>query len=475
MTIKEIQQGLKEKQFSAKELVEKFLAVIREKEKELNALVTVTEERALRQAELIDRAILRGEELSPMAGVPYTLKDAILVRGERCTASSRMLEPYVASYDATVAKRLDEAGAVLLGKTNLDEFGMGASTENSAFGPVKNPHDPAKVAGGSSGGSAASVAAGECVVSLGEDTGGSIRLPASFCGVVGLKPTYGAVPRHGVIALASSLDQVGPFAKTVEDAETAFRAISGRDEHDATSAQYAYQPFQHDPKRLRIGVPKEYFSEGLETAVEKVIRASIQTFESEGADVVEISLPHAPYALAVYYIINTSEASANLARYDGMRYGARYSQEHLNNLVEVYGNNRGRGLGAEVKRRIMLGTFALSAGYHEAYYGKAQKIRTLLRQDFDKAFEQVDVIMGPVSPFLPFSIGERMQDPLAMYLVDMYAVPVNLAGLPAISVPAGKAGNLPVGLHMIANAFREDLLFSVGKSFELLRQQVYNI
>lgn len=472
MTIKEIQTGLQEKRFSAKELARQFLDAIQEKEKDLNALITVTEERALSRAELIDRMMAQGDELPPMAGVPHTLKDAILVQGERCTASSRMLEPYIASYDATVAKRLHEAGAILVGKTNLDEFGMGASTENSAFGPVKNPRDPAKVAGGSSGGSAASVAAGECVVSLGEDTGGSIRLPASFCGVVGMKPTYGTVSRHGVIALASSLDQVGPFANTVEDAETAFRVISGRDENDATSAQYAYQPVAQDPLALRVGVPKEYFSEGLDSAVEKVIRDSIGAFEKAGARIVEISLPHTPYALAAYYIINTSEASANLARYDGARYGTKFSQDNANNLMEAYGNTRGRGLGAEVKRRVMLGTFALSAGYHEAYYGKAQKIRTLLRQDFDKAFEQVDVIMGPVSPFLPFAIGEKMKDPLAMYLVDIYTVPVNLAGLPGMSVPAGMVNGLPVGLHIIANAFREDVLFSVGKTFELLRESV---
>jgi aspartyl-tRNA(Asn)/glutamyl-tRNA(Gln) amidotransferase subunit A len=468
LSIADITKGLKEKTFSAKELAQRFLDTAKEKDKDIHAFLNFTEDIALEQAEKIDKQISQGKKLGALAGVPCSVKDAILVEGAPCTAGSKALERYIAPYDATVITKIKDAGAVVVGKTNMDEFGMGASTENSAFGPTKNPHDLTRVSGGSGGGSTASVAAAECVIGLGEDTGGSIRLPASFCGVVGLKPTYGAVSRHGVISLASSLDQVGPVAKTVEDVEILSNVIRGKDQMDSTSFDYDYaqRTKNHKPEDVRIGVPKEYFSQGLDPDIEKVIREAIKKLEGAGVKIQEVELPHTQYALAAYYIINMSEASANLARYDGIRYGL--SLQEGASLLDTYLDSRGEGLGTEVKRRIILGTYALSAGYYEAYYNKAQKVRTLLKQDFQKAFEKVDVIVGPVSPFLPFRIGERITDPLQMYLVDIYTVPVNLAGLPALSVPAGKVGNLPVGLHMIAPAFEEQRLFETGKLFEKL-------
>lgn len=465
VSITDIAKGLKEKRFSAKEVAKEFLDAAKKKDKNIHAFLNFTEDLALEQAEAVDRKIARKEKLPALAGVPCSIKDAILVEGAACTAGSKALEHYVAPYDATVTRKIKEAGAVVIGKTNMDEFGMGASTENSAFGPTKNPHDLTRVSGGSGGGSTASVAAEQCVISLGEDTGGSIRLPASFCGVVGLKPTYGAVSRHGVIALASSLDQVGPVAKTVQDAELLFNVIRGRDELDSTSVEHKTQNAKYNIQDLRIGVPKEYFSQGLDPAVEKVVREAIKKLQDAGAVIQEVELPHAKYALAAYYIINMSEASANLARYDGIRYGLSRQE---GSLLDVYLDSRGQGLGTEVKRRVMLGTYALSAGYYDAYYNKANIVRALLKQDFEKAFEKVDVLVGPVSPFLPFRIGERVTDPLQMYLVDMYTVPVNLVGLPALSVPAGRVGNLPVGLHMIAPAFGEQRLFETGKLFEKL-------
>lgn len=467
LSIKDIHKGLQEKQFSATDIAHAAFEEIEKQESSLHAFLGLTKELALQQAKETDKRIAKGEPLLALSGIPCSIKDAILVKGEKCTAASRMLENYIAPYDATVIQKIKEAGGMIVGKTNMDEFGMGASTENSAFGPTRNPHDVERVAGGSSGGSAASVASGECTVSLGEDTGGSIRQPASFCGVVGLKPTYGRVSRRGVIALASSLDQVGPFGKTAEDAEILFQAIQGKDALDATSLEAPYEKSGFgEAKTLRIGVPKEYFAKGLDKEVEKTVRDAIGKFEGAGAKIVESELPHTKYALAAYYVINTTEASANLARYDGIRYGLSKDAE---NILEVYFNSRGAGLGNEVKRRIMLGTYALSAGYYEAYYLKAQQVRTLLKQDFDTAFQQVDVIMGPVSPILPFPFGEKTVNPLAMYLGDVYTVPVNLVGLPGISLPAGKAGNLPVGLQVIAPALREDLLFSTGKLWESIQ------
>ncbi|MDA1337198.1 MAG: Asp-tRNA(Asn)/Glu-tRNA(Gln) amidotransferase subunit GatA [bacterium] len=467
LTIEKIQEGLLAKEFSALELTENALKNIEEKEKDIHAFLNLTATLARNSAKETDGRIARGENLLPLSGVPCSLKDAILVKGAPCTAGSRILENYIAPYDATVVKKMSEAGAIIIGKTNMDEFGMGASTENSSFGPTRNPHDLRRVPGGSSGGSAASVAAGEVTLSLGEDTGGSIRQPASFCGVVGLKPTYGAVSRAGIIALASSLDQVGPFAKTTRDAEILFNVIAGKDPLDSTSIDHTYnlQPTTYNLEGLRIGVPKEYFAKGLDPQVKEVVENAILKFQSAGATIVDIELPNTKYALAAYYIINTSEASANLARYDGVRYGMH---KEADNLLSEYLATRGEGLGAEVKRRIMLGTYALSEGYYDAYYVKAQKVRSLLKQDFDSAFLKVDVIMGPTSPVLPFEFGAKTHSPMEMYLVDTYTVPVNLVGLPAISLPAGTANNLPVGLHVIAPAFQEHLLFSVGEMLEHL-------
>jgi len=463
LTLNAVHEGLQRREFSAMELTEEALKEIEAQEPNLHAFLTLTPDLARASAQATDDRIAKGERLLPLSGVPCSLKDAILVQEVRCTAGSRMLENYIAPYDAAVTRKIIEAGAVIIGKTNMDEFGMGASTENSSFAPTKNPHDLERVPGGSSGGSAASVASGEVVLSLGEDTGGSIRQPASFCGIVGLKPTYGAVSRAGIIALASSLDQVGPFARTVTDAQILFDVIRGKDPDDATSVEVPRNEKEISVKDLRIGVPKEYFTEGLDPKVEKVIREAIEKFKKAGAKIIEIELPHTKYALAAYYVINMSEASANLARYDGMRYGLH---KEAPDLLQEYLDSRGEGLGTEVKRRIMLGTYALSEGYYDAYYVKAQKVRSLLKQDFDNAFAKVDVIMGPTVPVLPFRLGERTQDPLSMYLVDIYTVPVNLVGLPGISLPAGTVGNLPVGLQVTAPAFQEDLLFSVGKALE---------
>ncbi|MDP2637039.1 MAG: Asp-tRNA(Asn)/Glu-tRNA(Gln) amidotransferase subunit GatA [bacterium] len=466
LSIQEIREGLQKKIFSAKEIAQASLSAIREKDQRIHAFLEVTENLMLEQAAAVDKKIESKEKLGVLAGVPCAVKDAILVKGVRATAGSRMLENYTAPYDATVIEKLKKADTLLVGKTNMDEFGMGASTENSAFGVTKNPLDEERVPGGSSGGSAASVAAGEAVIALGEDTGGSIRLPASFCGLVGLKPTYGAVSRNGVIALASSFDQVGPFAKTVADAEILFNAIRGKDPMDSTSVESPNENWKLKIENLRIGVPKEYFGEGLDPEVKSVVTGMLSKLEEQGAKLVEVSIPHIPFALAAYYVINMSEASANLARYDGIRYG--FSKTG-NTLLETYLESRGEAFGAEVKRRIMLGTYALSAGYYDAYYIKAQKVRTLLKQDFEKALEKTDVVAGPVSPFLPFKIGERMQDPLAMYLVDIYTVSANLTALPALAVPAGNAGNLPVGLQLMAPAFEENLLFKAGSMVEALR------
>ena len=464
MAIRKIHEQLVKKEVSATELALEYLGRIEREENRIHAFLSVGKEAALAQAQVVDAKIANKENVGYLAGIPCAVKDAILVEGMPCTAASKTLEHYVAPYEATCVQKLRDQGSVFLGKTNMDEFGMGASTENSAFGPTYNPIDSSRVPGGSSGGSAAAVAAQESVFALGEDTGGSIRLPASFCGVVGLKPTYGSVSRSGVIALASSFDQVGPFGSTVEDVQLVFEAIRGRDDNDATTVEYALAAsFEGDIKNLKVGIPREYFAEGLDPGVEKVVRGVIGELESAGAAIHEIRLPHTKYALAAYYIINMSEASANLARYDGMRYGFHVD---TGNLEESYVRNRGEGLGTEVKRRIMLGTYALSAGYYEAYYLKAQKVRTLLKQDFDKAFESVDVILGPTSPVLPFKLGERAADPLAMYLVDIYTVPVNLTGLPAMSMPAGLVDGLPVGLHLVSKPFDEQTLFAAGNIIE---------
>lgn len=405
-------------------------------------------------------------DTSVLTGIPYALKDNMLVAGTIATGGSRILENYVSAYDGTVFKKLNAAGAQLLGKTNMDEFAMGSSGENSAFGIVRNPWDTTRVPGGSSAGSAAAVAGDLCVFSLGSDTGGSIRQPAALCGVVGIKPTYGRVSRHGLMSLASSLDQIGTFTKTVRDGALVLAEIAGHDPLDLTTVPRDVPDYSESLERditgLRIGIPEEYFGEGLEPEVRQCVEDAIENLKKRGAVIVPISLPHSKYALAVYYIVQPSECAANLSRYDGIRYG--YQSPNATSLLEVYTKSRTEGLGAEPTRRIMLGTYALSAGYFDAYYMKAQKVRALIKQDFDRAFEKVDVIAGPTSPSVAFKLGEKSSDPLSMYLSDIYTVPVNLAGVPALSVPCGLGGQskMPVGLQLIGNAFQEATILTVA-------------
>jgi len=464
LTITQAHQGLVKKEFSALELCKVYLDKIKESDREISAFLTINKDLVLSQAKKIDDLISAGKKLPILAGIPSAIKDNILVEGLKCTAGSKILENYIAPYNATVIKKLKEADCVILGKTNLDEFAMGSSTENSAFGPTRNPHDLSRVPGGSSGGSAAAVAGNLCVYALGSDTGGSIRLPASFCGVVGLKPTYGAVSRYGLIAFASSLDQIGPITKTVEDCKIVFDAIKGKDPLDSTSLEKFVSVKKLKIKELKIGVPKEYFVKGIDPEIEKVIKEAIKKYEGVGASIEEVSLPHTEYALPAYYIINPSEASANLARYDGIKYGL--SIREGKDLMDVYLKSKEKGFGEEVRRRIMLGTYALSAGYYEAYYLRAQKVRTLVKNDFEKVFKKVDALLTPVSPFLPFKIGERIEDPLSMYLVDVYTVSINLVGLPALSLPCGRVGNLPVGLQIIGRPFEENKILEIGQAFE---------
>jgi len=461
LTIKEAHEGLKSGEFTSVELTKAFLERIKEKDGEIKAYVTVTEKLALEQAKRADKMIKEGE-ISVLTGIPCAIKDIILIKDVKCTASSKFLENYVAPHNATVIEKLEKIGAVFLGKTNLDEFAMGSSCENSAFFPTKNPHDLERVPGGSSGGSAAAVASDMCIYALGTDTGGSIREPASFCGITGLKPTYGAVSRYGIIAYASSLDQVGPLTKNVEDAKIVFEAIRGIDKMDSTSTD---SKKENNLDKLKIGVPKEYFTKGLEKEVEETIKKAIEMYKKLGAEIVEISLPMSEYALACYYIIAPAEASANLARFDGLRYGTSIDDED-GEIIDTYLKNRTSGFGKEVKKRIMLGTYTLSSGYYDAYYKKALKVRTLIKKDFEKAFEKVDVILGPTSPCLPFKIGEKSDDPLSMYLADIYTVSVNLAGLPGISIPCGSSNGLPIGMQLIGNAFEEDKLLLIASLFE---------
>jgi len=481
LTITQAHEKLVNREISAIELTEAFLTRINKLDKEIAAFLSVFKDSAISQAKEIDNQISQGQEISMLAGIPLAVKDNILIEGEKCTAASKILENYVAPYDATCIKKLKETGVVFLGKTNLDEFAMGSSTENSAFKITHNPQDLSRVPGGSSGGSAAAVKAKECISALGSDTGGSIRQPASLCGIVGLKPSYGRVSRYGLIAFASSLDQIGPLTKNIEDAKIVFDVISGKDELDSTSvekhklqtnpgsllAQPAGQA-NYKLQTIKIGVPKEYFREGIEPEVEKVIKKFIQKIEKEGAKIEEISLPHTKYALPCYSLIAASEASANLARYDGIRYGTPNTEHETSNLLDAYLKTRGEGFGDEVKRRIMLGTYALSSGYYDAYYLRAQKVRTLIKKDFQKAFQEVDVILTPTSPFTAFKIGERAKSALSMYLADIFTVSINLAGLPALSMPCGEVQGLPVGLQIIGKSFREDEIFEVGSFFEKL-------
>ncbi len=450
LSISQIHKKLSDKEISCEELVRGFLDTIKKKGKDIHAYLEVDEAGAMKRAEEVDAKVKRGEEIGGLEGVPIAVKDNILTKGFKCTAGSKILENYQAPYDATVIQKLREAGAIILGKTNLDEFAMGSSTENSAFGPTKNPHDLKRVPGGSSGGSAAAVVSGMCVAALGSDTGGSIRQPAAFCGVVGFKPTYGAVSRYGLIAMASSLDQIGPLVNSVEDARLIFDVIRGKDGFDATSLDLEAKSHKLQANSLKIGIPKEYFDEGIDPEVKKSVERAIKKYKENGAKIEELSLPHTEYGIAVYQITMASEVSANLARYDGARYGLA---PRADDLLSTYLETRQHGFGGEVKRRIMLGTHALSSGYYDAYYLRAQKARALIKGDFDKAFSKIDVIMTPATPTLPFKFGEKTKDPVSMYLSDVFTVSVNLAGLPAIVAPCDpieKDGkNLPVGFQII--------------------------
>jgi aspartyl-tRNA(Asn)/glutamyl-tRNA(Gln) amidotransferase subunit A len=468
LTIHAARALLDTKEISSVELTRHILERIAALEPRVKSYVTVTPELALSLAQAADAAIAAGKAL-PLTGIPVAVKDVISTRGIRTTCSSKMLENYVPVYDATVMQKLYGAGVVLVGKTNMDEFAMGSSTENSAFFTTHNPWDLTRVPGGSSGGSAAAVACGEAIFSLGSDTGGSIRQPAGFTSVVGLKPTYGRVSRYGLIAFASSLDQIGPFTLDVEDAALIMNVISGWDKNDATSVPHPVPDYTRDLNRgiknLRVGIPQEYFVAGMQPSVAAALDAAIARFEDLGAIVDRgVSLPHTSYALAVYYIIAPSEASANLARYDGVKYG--YSFTDTDNMWEAMEKTRQFGFGPEVKRRLMLGTYALSAGYYDAYYLKAQKVRTLIRRDFDTAFERYDVLVTPTSPTVPFKIGEKTDNPLEMYLSDICTLPINIAGIPAISLPAGFDDGLPIGLQIIGKPFAEDTLLRAAYAYE---------
>src|SRR5437870_4161919 len=458
LTIDAARSAIQERKTTSMALVESFYARIQKEDSAIGAYLTLTRERALEQADRIDRLAAEGKPLPPLGGVPVGIKDVMCTRGVRTTAGSKILENFIPPHDCTAVARLEAAGAVVLGKLNCDEFAMGSSTENSAWHPVRNPRDLSRVPGGSSGGSAAAVAADMAVVTLGSDTGGSIRQPASFCGVVGLMPTYGRVSRYGLIAFASSLDHIGRLAKTVRDAAIVLRTMAGRDPMDSTSADVPvldYVAELEKPVRgVKIGVAKEYLGEGLDSEVRNAVEAAIQKLASLGCQIVEISLPHTKYAIPTYYIVATAEASSDLARYDGVRYGYRASDART--LSEMYRRSRDHGFGAEVKRRIMLGTYALSAGYYDAYYLKAQKVRTLLTQDFEEAFKKVDAIVTPTSPTAAFKLGEKVDDPLAMYLADIYTVTADLAGIPGISVPCGETKErLPIGLQILGRHFDE--------------------
>jgi len=467
-TIPEVRAALDSRKISARELVDEFYRRIDQHNPLLNAYLALSPERAYAQADRIDAAIASGDALPPLAGVPLAVKDVISTRGIPTTCGSRILEGYRPPYDATVITRLEHAGAIILGKTNCDEFAMGSSNENSAYGPVRNPVAPDHVPGGSSGGSGAAVAAGLAVIALGTDTGGSIRQPGSFCGIPAMMPSYGRVSRYGLIAFASSLDRIGPFARTVRDAATVMSTIAGRDPLDSTSAGTPVPEYGAALGRslsgLRIGVPDDYFAEGIHPEVRRKVEAGIKLLEKLGCRRVSIRMPNTDYAVAAYYIIATAEASSNLARYDGVRYGARVPGA---TLIEMYQKTRGRKFGAEVKRRIVLGTYVLSAGYYDAYYLKGQKVRSLIARDFREAFEKVDVIITPTSPVPPFRLGERTSNPLEMYLADIYTVTGSLAGVPGISVPTGKTSEgLPVGLQIYGPAFGEERVLHLAHAFE---------
>jgi aspartyl-tRNA(Asn)/glutamyl-tRNA(Gln) amidotransferase subunit A len=468
LTIHEAHELLKAKKLSSVELTKACLKRIKEVEPRLKALVSVTEELALKQAQEADKRIAQGD-IEPLTGIPVVLKDVLCTKGVKTTCSSKMLENFVPPYDATVVEKLNDCGAVTLGKANMDEFAMGSSTEHSAFFPTHNPWDLDRVPGGSSGGSAVAVAADEGIFALGSDTGGSIRQPAGFCSVVGMKPTYGRVSRFGLVAFASSLDQIGPLTKDVTDCAIVLNAIAGFDNRDSTSVPQPTPDYTKcldgDLKGLKLGVPKEYFVKGMQPEVEKALKDAIAKLEELGASVDwNVSLPSTPYALPVYYIIAPSEASANLARYDGVKYGFSFSD--TDSMWEAMEKTRQFGFGEEVKRRIMLGTYALSAGYYDAYYLKAQKVRTLIRREFDQAFEKYDALVTPTSPTVPFKIGEKLDDPVQMYLSDVCTLPINIAGVPGISIPAGFGNGLPIGMQLIGKPFGEETILKVAYAYE---------
>jgi len=469
LSASEVVNLVKEKKVSVSEIIQDLYDRIAKVDPLVKAFLILNQEEALKQAKEIDTKVKKGEELPPLAGLAIAVKDIIATKGIETTCGSRMLKGFYPPYNATVIDKLKEAGAIIIGKTNLDEFAMGSSTENSAFGPTYNPWDLERVPGGSSGGSAAAVAADEAFIALGTDTGGSIRQPASFCGVVGLKPTYGRVSRYGLIAYASSLDQIGPITKNVSDSALLMRIISGPDNRDSTSVDLPVPDYlkscQEEIKNIKIGVPREYFVEGMNFEVKDVVYQALKLLEELGAKIEEVSLPHTEYSLPTFYLIATAEASSNLARYDGIQYG--YRTENYKDLSSMYQRTRSEGFGPEVKRRIMLGTYALSSGYYDAYYLKAQKVRTLIKEDFTRVFSKYDILVTPTSPTPAFKLKEKMADPLTMYLSDIYTIPVNLAGLPALSLNCGYSkGGLPIGLQLIGKPFEEETILRVAFNYE---------
>ncbi|MBQ2391216.1 MAG: Asp-tRNA(Asn)/Glu-tRNA(Gln) amidotransferase subunit GatA [Clostridia bacterium] len=468
-TIFEHAEALRKKEYSSVQLTQAYLEQIDKKDKIIGAYITVTADRAIESAKAFDEGRCSDSEISPLAGIPCGIKDNMCTKGIKTTCASKMLGGYIPPYSAHVVEKLEKSGAVILGKLNMDEFAMGSTTENSAFKVCRNPLDTDRVPGGSSGGSAAAVAAREAVYTLGSDTGGSIRQPASFCGVVGMKPTYGSVSRYGLVAFASSLDQIGPITSTVLDNALVLNAIVGHDKRDATSVKRVYNDFTADIKNgvkgMKIGVPEEFFGEGISDDVRKAVLAATDTYRALGAELVSVSMPSIDYALSAYYVISSAEASSNLARFDGVRYG--YRCDDYSNIDELYRKSRSEGFGSEVKKRIMLGTFALSSGYYDAYYKKALQVRSLVRKDFDEAFGKCDFIISPVAPTVAYKIGEKTGDSLQMYMGDAYSVPVNIAGIPALTLPCGIGeGGMPVGMQLIGPAFSEGLLYRAGFAFE---------
>lgn len=464
LTISDAHAGLAAKKFSCRELVTACLDKIHAMDDKIHAFLEVLGDEALARADEVDKKIGRNDSIGLLEGIPIAIKDNILIRGHIASAGSKILENHSAAYDATVISKLRSAGAIFIGRTNMDEFAMGGSTETSAYGVTRNPHDTERIPGGSSGGSAAAVAGNMCIAALGSDTGGSIRQPAALCGVVGMKPTYGRVSRYGLIAMASSLDQIGPITKSIEDARTMFHAIACRDAHDATTVDKPLdESFGHptELKGLRIGIPKEYFIPGMDPEIEKAVRVTAAQLQKLGCLVKEVSLPHASYALAVYYVVMPAEVSANMARYDGIRYGVRHEAQ---DLMGTYQNSRSLGFGDEVRRRIMLGTYALSSGYYDAYYKRAMQVRTLVKKDFDDVFRSVDVLLTPTTPNVAWKLGEKFDDPVTMYLEDIFTVSANVAGVPAISVPCGSKNGLPIGAQFIAPQLGEETLFAVASA-----------